>query len=131
MIIIIALIGILFSGYLTIGQLISGTCPIGGGCPFLWSYPVCMYGLIIFMILFVTSIILYYKKDDQFDKKVLLYVSLAGVLFSLYFSIKELFFTTYTPGFRWPLLMPTCIYGLIMYLIIFCKAVKINGCCKK
>jgi hypothetical protein len=132
--IIISLIGALFSGYLTIGQLINGVCPIGGGCPFLGGYPVCIYGFIMFIILFLTSLISYFKKDDVVDKRVLKFVSLFGVLFSLYFSIKEIFFTSYPANYHWPLLLPTCVYGLVMYALIFVVALHVNGCinlCKK
>lgn len=126
-----SLIGVLFSGYLSFGQLINGTCPLGGGCPFLWGYPVCFYGLVMFTLLFLTSIVLYFKKDDPVDEKFLLYTSAVGVLFSLYFSIKEIFFLPY-PAY-WPLLLPTCVYGLVMYIIIFYLAGRMNGCfiCKR
>jgi hypothetical protein len=131
LIILFSLIGVLFSGYLTVGQLLNGVCPIGGGCPFLFGFPVCTYGLIMFAILFLTSLILYFKKDDVVDKKVLLYVSVLGVLFSLYFSINEIFFLPYPAS--WPLLLPTCVYGLVMYAIIFYLAGRLNGYfnCKK
>ncbi|HIH32610.1 TPA: hypothetical protein HA235_07955 [Candidatus Woesearchaeota archaeon] len=126
LIIIFSLIGLFFSGYLTVGQLLTGTCPIGGGCPFLWGYPVCTYGFIMFIILFFSSLMLHFKKGDTFTKKILLIVSIIGVLFSLYFAIQELFVIKCPGGCKWPLLLPTCIYGLIMYLIILYAALKLN-----
>lgn len=128
LIMIFSLIGLLFSGYLTLGQLLTGTCPVGGGCPFLFGYPVCTYGFIMFTILFLSSLILHFKKDnnDIFNKSILLIVSIVGVLFSLYYSIQELFFIKCPGGCHWPLLLPTCIYGLIMYLIILLVAMKLN-----
>lgn len=126
LIIIFSLIGLLFSGYLTVGQLLTGTCPIGGGCPFLFGYPVCTYGFIMFAILFLSALILHFKKDDAFNKKILLIVSIIGVLFSLYFAHQEIFIIQCPGGCNWPLLLPTCIYGLIMYAIILYTAFKMN-----
>jgi uncharacterized membrane protein len=53
---IISLVGILFSGYLTFSELTAGTCPIGG-CSQIAGLPTCMYGLIMYLIVFVISLL--------------------------------------------------------------------------
>jgi uncharacterized membrane protein len=54
---IISLMGILFSGYLTISELSAGQCPVSGGCSQIFGLPTCMYGLIMYLIVFVVSIL--------------------------------------------------------------------------
>ncbi|MFA5992365.1 MAG: hypothetical protein WC796_01520 [Candidatus Pacearchaeota archaeon] len=133
---IFALIGVLFSGYMTFVKLFSGVCPITEGCAILLGYPVCIYGLIMFFILFVLICVRLFgvrKKDLEsiggVDKG-LFYVSLIGFLFSLYFSIKELFFnscgTIFSGNCHYSLGVPSCVYGFVMYLIIFICAVMIK-----
>ena len=52
---IISLIGILFAGYLTFSELALDSCPIGG-CSELLGLPVCIYGLVMYIIVFTISI---------------------------------------------------------------------------
>jgi len=53
---IISLIGILFSGYLTISELTANTCPIGG-CQQVAGLPTCMYGLIMYLAVFIIAML--------------------------------------------------------------------------
>jgi ABC-type tungstate transport system substrate-binding protein len=53
---IISLIGILFSGYLTIGELTAKTCSLGG-CQQILGLPTCMYGLVMYLVVFVISLL--------------------------------------------------------------------------
>jgi disulfide bond formation protein DsbB len=95
-----------------------GFCPINEGCPFLWGYPACVYGFIMFFILFLSSVIFYYK-EDLFNNLVIAKVSFIGILFSLYYALVELFFTECPGGCHYSLGFPTCIYGLFMYSAVF------------
>ncbi|GIU69313.1 MAG: hypothetical protein KatS3mg002_0549 [Candidatus Woesearchaeota archaeon] len=115
-IILISFIGVLFSGYLTFTKIFIGYCPINEGCAILWGYPVCVYGLIMFLIIFLSSLTFYFKKD-LFNALVITKVSFIGILFSLYYSIQEIFFTN-TPV-KYSLGLPTCVYGLAMYGAVF------------
>jgi uncharacterized membrane protein len=55
-IMVISICGILFSGYLSYSELFKGTCPFGG-CKNLLGLPVCVYGFVMYAIVFVISII--------------------------------------------------------------------------
>ncbi|MBU3896984.1 MAG: hypothetical protein KJ697_03585 [Nanoarchaeota archaeon] len=51
---LISLVGVLFSGYMSYTELIGGTCA-GGGCSILLGLPTCVYGLVMYIIVFVVS----------------------------------------------------------------------------
>jgi len=114
----LTLLGTLFSGYLTFTKMFGGYCPIQEGCPVLWGNPVCAYGFIMFLILFLSSIVFYYK-EDLFNNLVIAKVSFIGVLFSLYYAVVELFYTTCAGPCKYSMGLPTCVYGLVMYAIVF------------
>jgi hypothetical protein len=96
--------GTIFSGYFVV-QFLRGTC--SGGCSFLWSVPTCMFGFVIFLAILIASLLT--------KMQVVRGAAVVGILFSLYFSVKELqvCLTCY------PLGLPNCVYGLVMYAIIF------------
>lgn len=52
----IALAGMLFSGYLSYSELSSGICEIGG-CSTIGSVPACVYGFVMYLIVFIASIL--------------------------------------------------------------------------
>ncbi|MBS3124487.1 hypothetical protein J4437_07725 [Candidatus Woesearchaeota archaeon] len=54
-ILIISIAGILFSGYLSYNELFKQTCPIGQ-CSNLFSIPVCVYGLVMYLIIFIVAL---------------------------------------------------------------------------
>jgi hypothetical protein len=112
---IISLAGVLFSGYLSFGTLFAGTCPLNGECPFFLGYPACNYGLIMFLIILMASVRMYKpKKDRDYSMQVILTVSLIGILFAGYFSTIEIL----NPR-NYALILPTCVYALMMYLLVF------------
>ncbi|MEK6859589.1 MAG: hypothetical protein AABX54_02130 [Nanoarchaeota archaeon] len=49
---VISIAGMLFSGYLSYGELIRKTCSLGG-CSSLGGIPVCVYGFIMYLIVFI------------------------------------------------------------------------------
>ena len=52
--------------------------------------------------------------------KTILWISVAGMLFSGYLSYSELFNSICPPGgCKYLLGMPSCVYGFVMYLIVF------------
>jgi uncharacterized membrane protein len=112
---IISFIGVLFSGYLSFGTVISGVCPLNGECPFFLGYPACYYGLAMFMITLIASLMSFKPKQDKDNlTKVILVVSFVGVLFAGYFSVGEIL----NPR-NYALILPTCVYALIMYILVF------------
>ena len=55
----ISLAGILFSGYLTIGELPNigaATCSLGG-CSMILGLPTCMYGLVMYIAVFTIAML--------------------------------------------------------------------------
>ena len=58
----ISIAGMLFSGYLSFGELFKGSCPVGGGCSSIAGLPTCVYGFIMYLIVFVVSVWALYSK---------------------------------------------------------------------
>jgi len=56
-IVYISILGLLFSGYLSYSELFKGTCPVGGGCSFLIGLPTCVYGFIMYLVIFIISLL--------------------------------------------------------------------------
>ncbi len=110
--ILLALVGVLFSGYLTISRLVFGICPLNEGCPRFLGYPACWFGLGFFLTLLILSLL---KKI-----KLLRIVSGLAIIFALYTTYNDLTFPNCPGGVcRYSLLLPTCIYGLVMFLGVF------------
>ncbi len=51
---VISVAGILFSGYLSFSEITKGVC-LMGGCSSIASVPACVYGLIMYLVVFVVS----------------------------------------------------------------------------
>jgi len=51
----IALAGFLFSGYLSAGELLAESCPVGG-CSVLLGIPVCLYGFAMYSAILLLSL---------------------------------------------------------------------------
>lgn len=60
-IILISFAGILFSGYLTFSELSSGACSLGG-CQAILGLPTCLYGLIMYLLVFIIALLGIKKK---------------------------------------------------------------------
>ena len=54
-ILLVSIVGMLFSGYLTLTKLLTGTCALGT-CEYLVGIPTCVYGFIMYMIIFLISV---------------------------------------------------------------------------
>lgn len=98
-------IGVLFSGYFVV-QYLRGAC--SGGCSYLGSVPTCLIGFLFFLAILIAALL----KKVQWVRG----FAIAAIIFSLYFSVQELLvcWTCY------PLGLPNCFYGLIMYGVILC-----------
>lgn len=125
---IFSLIGLLFSGTLTFQKLFTGTCSLTEGCSYFLGYPTCYYGFVFFLILFTSSLLLVLKNKtfkEKTLKSVLLYAVIAAVIFSGIFSFKDIFYPNCPLGeCTYSLGIPTCIYGLFMYIVILICAIK-------
>jgi uncharacterized membrane protein len=63
-ILIISIAGMLFSGYLSYNELFKQTCPLGG-CSNLLGLPVCVYGFIMYLAVFILSSLGIKSKDKK------------------------------------------------------------------
>jgi len=120
---IFSLIGVLFSGYLSFTKLILENCPLKEGCPLFLTYPACYFGFGFFLALLILSI-LSFKEISKNKLKTIFYVSLLAIIFAVYSTIKEYASPSCINGVcEYSLLLPTCVYGLIMYIVIFVMSV--------
>lgn len=125
---LIALSGLLFSGYLSGVKFFSETCAFGESCPYFLGYPACYYGFGMYLTLFIiTSLLLMRKIDLERARRWVIGVSVLGVCFAGYFTLGELpklfneGLTAYVFG------LPTCALGLIFYTLILVISVRMRS----
>lgn len=112
LLVLISLGGVLFSGYLSFSKIFAGTCPLNEGCSLFLGYPACYFGFGFFFILLLLSLL---QKI-----KLLQIISVLAVVFALYSTYIDLMYPNCPGGkCQYSLLLPTCVYGLVMYLGIF------------
>ena len=56
-ILILSIAGMAFSGYLSATELFQKVCAIGGGCSLLAGIPTCVYGFVMYTIVFIISLL--------------------------------------------------------------------------
>ena len=118
--IILSVCGVLFAGFLTFKKYFDNVCLFNESCPIFLGRPTCVYGLGIYLVLLVLSILVFTLKDDlkkRLYTKLVFGVSVLGILFSGYFTIKELI-VCQSSNCNYTLILPTCAYGLVMYIAI-------------
>jgi len=115
----LSIAGVLFAGYLTVSKMLTGICSFGESCPFLWNHPICIYGLIIFFTIMLSTIALLIAPADKLAKKLLIVMSVVGVLFSGFYSYKEIFNPICGNYCHYQLGLPTCIYGFVVFVAVF------------
>lgn len=52
----ISVLGMLFSGYLSFTELTAGVCAVGG-CSLLGGIPTCVYGFVMYLVIFVICLL--------------------------------------------------------------------------
>jgi hypothetical protein len=115
----LSIVGILFSGYMTLHKLISKTCAFGESCPYLWGHPACLYGLIIFIALFLSILAVLLKNSDKMSNNLFMYTSILGVIYAGYFAYQDVFNPVCGTNCVYQLGLPTCVYGFIVFLAVF------------
>ena len=112
--------GVLFSGYMSGVKLFSKTCAFGETCPLFLGMPACYVGFVLFLSLFLVSLLfILNKREPKIISQKLLFISFLGVVYSLNFAIPELpklfkeGFGSYFFG------LPTCVMGSIFFIAIF------------
>ena len=80
LILVFAIAGVIFSGFLSVTSLFLGFCPLNEGCPLILGLPACLYGLGLFTAILILHLL----------KKNVKYLALAGVALAVYSTILEL-----------------------------------------
>lgn len=121
---ILTIAGVLFSGYLSGTKLFSKACAFGEACPYFLGLPACYFGFAMFFIMMIAAISLARRQgnvEKQF--RTITIVAALGILFSGYYTIKEIPFII-SEGFSYYTFgLPTCSLGLIFYIITLIVAV--------
>ncbi len=131
-ILILSIAGMLFSGYLSAVKLFSQTCAIDSGCSYFLGYPTCYYGFAFFAVIFILTLANKFcswggKKMATARLHALRTVTALGIVFSLYFSVVEIWKMISEKMVYGALILPTCFYGLIVYIWVFALAMKLKN----
>ncbi len=131
-ILILSIAGMLFSGYLSAVKLFSQTCAIDSGCSYFLGYPTCYYGFAFFVLIFILTLANKFcswggEKLAVARLNALRAVSALGIAFSLYFSVVEIWKMISEKMVYGALILPTCFYGLIVYIWVFVLAMKLRS----
>ena len=116
---VLTLMGVLFSGYMTFFHIFTNRCAFGETCPLFLGKPACWYGLFMFSLMFLTSLLAVFRIiSPEAARKIILIVSVIGVVFAARFAVPEIQLLMSGHGGRYPLLLPTCTWGLVFYVLI-------------
>lgn len=125
LLVVLSVGGFLFSGYLSAVKFLSNTCAFNE-CPYFLGYPACYFGFAMFSTLLVVSVVnLLNKTKSKLPLLVILIVSILGILFAGNFVVKEVVRSkSFVDFISNPLGFPTCVYGLVFYILIFVISLK-------
>lgn len=117
---VLALAGIAFSGYLSSVRFFSETCAFSEPCPYFLGYPACYFGFSLFVLIGIAilmGVLGAMTRNGMLGS--ILALSGTGVLFAGYFTVPEVasILTEGLPGYT--LGLPTCSYGLLVFLGVF------------
>ena len=56
-ILVISILGMIFSGYLSYSELFGGVCLLEGGCTSVAKIPACVYWFVMYLIVFAVSLL--------------------------------------------------------------------------
>ena len=116
----LALAGLVFSGYLSGVKLFTDTCAFNEGCPIFLGYPACYYGFAMYLTMTLILLLGSFEKiAERTMLRSVLAVASLGILFAGYFTVGELPKLANEGLSAYLLGLPTCAYGLVMYLAIF------------
>lgn len=126
-IVYLALAGTLFAGYLSLKKLLTSVCAFNEACPYFLGYPACWFGFGLFLIILTMSLVGLKKKNKRETlRRFIILFSLLGILFAGQFVIQEIKQYLAIGSSSYALILPTCAYGLIFYIIIFVISLRAN-----
>ena len=121
---LLGLAGLLFSGYLSATKFFTSTCALNEPCPYFLGYPACYFGFGMFLIIFISGTLGMLKViSGKMMSKIITTVSALGIIFAGSFTIPEIAKLVTGVKTGYSLGLPTCAYGLIFYILIFCISV--------
>ncbi len=110
--------GVLFSGYYSAVKFFSDTCPFNESCPIIWGQPACYFGLLLFVLTLASASFALFANRKIVPA--LIVDSLLGLVFTAYLTYQDIFFPACPGGVcKYDLILPTCAYGFLFFLIIF------------
>lgn len=116
---LLAIAGLLFSGYYAGTKFFVGTCAFGETCPYFLGYPACYYGFTLFVVLTIAAVRAYMSDACRIRAtRAIRVVSLIGVLFAGYFTLLELPLLWNEGLAAYFFGLPTCAIGLLVYLAL-------------
>ena len=119
----LSLAGVLFAGYLSAVKLFQQTCAFNESCPYFLGYPTCYYGFAMFFALAATLVLARFAAIAQKRAlAIVLGISGLGIIFAGYFTIGEVPVLFLQGLSAFVLGLPTCAYGLLVYIAIFAIA---------
>ncbi len=125
---LLSLLGLAFSGYLSGVTYFSTTCAFNESCPYVLGYPTCYYGFALFLALAVVTLLLSRGILERVSAyRLITAIATLGILFAGYFTMTELdtFFIEDIRAFA--LGLPTCAWGLIVYVTILVVTLRAQG----
>lgn len=115
--------GTLFSGYYSYVKMTTEGCPFNESCPIFLGYPACYTGFIIFCACLLLSTTIYIL-GQFYLTNALITISLIGVIFSGFYAYQDIFYPNCPLGeCNYTLLLPTCVYGFIFFIVVFMATV--------
>ncbi len=118
---LLALAGVLFAGYLSFSKIILKQCALNEGCNYLFGIPTCLIGFVLFLLIFILALLRLRDSSASGRKNYSRYIHWVagfGVLFSGYYSIVDVFFPV-IPGLNYQLILPSCVYGFFVFVLVF------------
>lgn len=122
---VLAVAGLLFAGYMSGVKFFSETCAFGESCPYFLGYPACYYGFAMYLVMTLDLLLVrFVPRLMRAGFLSVATVSFLGILFAGYFTMGELP-KLFSEGLGAYLLgLPTCAWGLIVYIAIFAVSLR-------
>lgn len=121
---VLALAGLIFSGYLSAVKFFSGSCAFNESCPYFLGYPACWYGFAMYLVMFIVTLLaLIWQTAPRTAFKIDVAVAFLGIIFAGSFVVQEVAASRVTGTLG----LSTCAYGLIFYTAIFITALGALG----